>query len=661
MKKYSFIVDLSKNGDSNKIYNQILFCTCGNKQKTKITVKRTILKNSETFYEDKYSLEEIICSNCKVTYNVGNNVYGIKSEQKVLVEVEFQKQEIKLKNNHFFILVKNKKYYCFDSKEENLSNFVLQDYIFLDKKEGKIKYYCDESMLDINLFNFQDQGKIKSNFLEKDIRKNKLQIFNLSKNNIMSDFFEFHESVNYNNLETCYSFFNQILKNTYDYDDLNQERFFDNFKISNKIFEDKENPNNSKFIQIKDPFGSNKFIKKRLNTGDYLNRLVKMSNITSIFITYPSISTLYKTKGLDFLFNGFNKDFFCDYSTLKYYNATNTNKILEICAKIYNTSNISFYKKSNSEGQNITNDFKLSPLLIKNFRDTDDVNMFYQFFGKKLLNKKEIENLFLKYEGSDVIKVICKIVSNSNLRSVRLEMKHINHILKNRLFAGNDDEWLNIYYDTINTLNLICDLLKAKNEKSKKLRKYDDITKISENKLFDTKNFIKLKELHDEMFAIYRAMEDESKDMIFREVVKKYKDLNTVFNLFEFRVIPNLKELSQEGLVMKHCIYTYLNDIVSGNYLAIRIKDKVSREKATMGIKIENNKLYLQQLKGYENSRPTFFLIRNALNFCEDFNINAQSVYLHKSDIQSNESLEKRMKNYLSKEEAKEKRKKLLK
>ena len=113
-------------------------------------------------------------------------------------------------------------------------------------------------------------------------------------------------------------------------------------------------------------------------------------------------------------------------------------------------------------------------------------------------------------------------------------------------------------------------------------------------------------------------MEDENKDLIFREIVKKYKSLNNSMNLFEFKVIPNLKELSQEGLVMKHCIYTYLNDIVKGSYLAIRIKDTISKEKATMGLKIEDGNLFLQQLKGYENSRPTALLIGTVLNFCKE-------------------------------------------
>ena len=296
--------------------------------------------------------------------------------------------------------------------------------------------------------------------------------------------------------------------------------------------------------------------------------------------------------------------------------------------------------------------------MVKNINETDDALIIYHFHLKKILTKPEIENLFLKFDSEEVIYIMSKIVSGANLRSTKLSIKHIFHILKNKLYSDNSDEWLTIYYDTINTLNLIVDILKNK-ETNKKNNKYIDLSRISENKLFEIKNYDKLRELHDEMFAVYRAMEDENKDILFRQIVKEHKNLNFEFNHFEFKVIPNLKELSQEGLVMKHCIYTYLNDIVKGGYLAIRVKDKISKEKATLGLKIEKKELFVQQLKGYENSRPTHLLIHSVLEYCKGQNITIESNHLHRSDIQPNISLEKRMKNYLPKEMAEKMRKKL--
>jgi hypothetical protein len=651
MNKYSFIVDLGKNQKNNRIYNQILICSCGNKQKNKITVKRTILKNTETLYEDKYSIDEIKCNNCEKKYNILNNLYGIKIGQNLLVEVSYSIDEIVLSNKKISILKKEKLYYSFDINSDELKNFTLTDFIVYDNKTKKINNFLDESLLNFNLFSLENYSESKNTLPNS--KQNKLKTFDLSENNFTGSFFDFDETINYINLENCFIFFDNILKQTYDYDQLNNEKFLNNFRISSKISSIEEKGKFISYVNQKDPFGTEKLIKKRLNTGDYLNKLIKICEISCIFISFPSISTLYKVKGLDFVLQAYHKEFYCPSSFFEYYGATNTAKILELSCKNFYLDQQKVLINKNNEIE-----FKLSPLIIKNLHDPDDFLVLYKFYNIENFTKIDIENLFLKFSSYDIIKVMSKIISGANIRNVKLELKHIQHILKYRIYENNE-EWLNIYYDTINTLALIVELLDNKENNKLNGGRYNNLTRISENKLFETKNFDKLKELHDEMFAIYRAMEDENKDIIFRTVVKKYKNLNCSINLFEFKVIPNLKELSQEGLIMKHCIYTYLNDIIKGGYLAIRVKDKISKEKATIGIKIESDGLFLQQLKGYENSRPTKLLINTVLKFCTDFKIIIDSNHLHKIDIQPNEALEKRMKNYLSKARANEIRKEL--
>ncbi len=652
MNKYSFVVDLGKNQRNNRLYNQILVCSCGNKQKSKITVKRTILKNTETLYEDKYSIDEIKCNNCNKKYNILNNLYGIKIGQNLLVEVSYSIEEMVLMDKKLSILRKDKLFYYFDVNADELKNFTLTDFIVYDDKTKKINNFLDESLLNFNIFSTIERSFDSKETLPNS-KQNKLKTFNLSENNFTGSFFDFEETINYINLENCFIFFDNMLKHTYDYEQLNNEKFLNNFRISSNIFKVEEDGRSINYVNQKDPFGTKKLIKKKLNTGDYLNKLIKLADISCIFTSFPSISTLYKIKGLDFVVQAYNKQFYCPNSFFEYHGATNTAKIIELSCKNYfssEKSGTSYLNKNDKE-------FKLSPLIIKNLHEPDDFLVLYKFYNIENFTKIDIENLFLKFFSHDIIKVMSKIISGANIRNVKLDLKHIQHILKYKIYEDND-EWLTMYYDTINTLKLIVELLD--NAKDKKINggRYNNLTRISENKLFETKNFDKLKELHDEMFAIYRAMEDENKDIMFRGIVKKYKNLNCTIDLFEFKVIPNLKELSQEGLIMKHCIYTYLSDIIKGNYLAIRVKDKISKEKATMGLKIENNTLFLQQLKGYENSRPTRLLISTVLKFCSELKIVQESNHLHKTDIQPNEALEKRMKNYLPKIQANELRKK---
>jgi hypothetical protein len=661
MNNYPFVVELSKNEKNNKIYNQILFCTCGNKQKTKLTIKRTLLKNTETLYEDKYSLNEIVCSNCSKKYDLLNNIYGLKSKNNLLVEVNFNIENIVLQENKLKSLKKDKIYYYFDEEQEELKSFILTDILIYDEKNKEFKLFSDDSLMAYNLIDSLSKLNSKKENSKLNTKQNKLKVFNYTEPNFINNFFDFDETINYKNLENSFFYFEELLKSSYEYKDLMEESFLKNFKISSKIYIEKDNEVEKFFVYQKDRFGSDGLVKKKLNTGDYINKLIKLSDITSIFLTFPPISTLYKTKGLDFILQGYNKQFFCSNLVLEYNNATNTNKILELCCReFYDSKRTIKFDSDKFDSEKTENNevFKFSPLIVKNINETDDALVIYQFHLKKILTKAEIENIFLKFDSEEAIRVMSKIVTGANLRNTKLSIKHIFHILKNKLYLDNSEEWLNIYYDTINTLNLIVDILKNK-ETNKKNNKYINLSRISENKLFEIKSYDKLKELHDEMFAIYRAMEDENKDILFRQIVKDHKNLNFELNHFEFKVIPNLKELSQEGLVMKHCIYTYLNDIVKGNYLAIRVKDTISKEKATLGIKIEKDKLYVQQLKGYENSRPTHLLIHHVMEYCKQLDIVIESNHLHRSDIQPNVSLEKRMKNYISKEQAEKMRKKL--
>ena len=68
---------------------------------------------------------------------------------------------------------------------------------------------------------------------------------------------------------------------------------------------------------------------------------------------------------------------------------------------------------------------------------------------------------------------------------------------------------------------------------------------------------------------------------------------------------------------MQHCIYTYLNRICERGYLAINVTHKLSKERATAGFFRNGEKLELDQLKGYYNSRATSEMIQAVMEFCK--------------------------------------------
>ena len=73
--------------------------------------------------------------------------------------------------------------------------------------------------------------------------------------------------------------------------------------------------------------------------------------------------------------------------------------------------------------------------------------------------------------------------------------------------------------------------------------------------------------------------------------------------------------LFQEGIDQNHCIYSYLDRILAGQYFVYQIKGV---ERATLGVTIESNgAIELDQLLAASNSRasrPTFEVVDHWLN-----------------------------------------------
>lgn len=659
---------MGKEGGQNRKYEQHLFCRCGHKQKVKVGLKRILLKNAENVYEDKYDVDSIKCETCGEVFSVLNNLLGIKQGQNVLAEISFQSEDLDLGNKVLRNLKRNRKYFHYVESEDEIKDFTVTDIISYDSNNAQISVFSDSTDM--------KNGGFSGNLLKSpstapvldqvnSVKNTKLEVFDLSKSKMIESFFSFDGSVNYVDIEIAFDYIDGLLSKTYDYESISNEKFVSDFRVSKKVLSEIVDGKTIRFVMKKDMFGRNSLVKKRLDPGDYVNRLQKFAEICFIMISYQSISTLYKLKGLVFLHEAYKGGYLAPQNVLDYQRATSPAKILEVCCRHYFSTRgdrgntlLGLEHKTEKNNPEMEDDFRISPVVFKSIVEPEDAMVIYRFHRKGIVSKTETESLFQRFDSEDVIEVMSKLVSGSNLRSVKLDMRHINHILKNRIFDDHSNDWLSIYYDTINSLRLIVEIIRARKEQGKSISGLGKLAKISDDKLLEIKTFQKLKVLHDEMTAVYRALEDEGKDLKYRSVVKEYSKMNSKLNMFDFKVIPNLNELSKEGLVMHHCIYTYLNDIASGNYLAVRVKDLISKERATMGLKIDKGKLHLQQLKGYYNSRPTALLIETALAYCENMEIAIQSQFLHTSDIQPNQSLEKRMREYLDPSEAARLRKK---
>lgn len=79
-----------------------------------------------------------------------------------------------------------------------------------------------------------------------------------------------------------------------------------------------------------------------------------------------------------------------------------------------------------------------------------------------------------------------------------------------------------------------------------------------------------------------------------------------------FELIDNSHRLYEEGKNMQHCVYSYHNRIKRENYLALHYN---GGEDATIGIRVNNSKFEIEQIKTRRNGKPQDEeLIRNIVN-----------------------------------------------
>jgi predicted metal-dependent hydrolase len=124
--------------------------------------------------------------------------------------------------------------------------------------------------------------------------------------------------------------------------------------------------------------------------------------------------------------------------------------------------------------------------------------------------------------------------------------------------------------------------------------------------------------------------------------------MNSVIGDVELTVVPTLEDLNKEGMMMSHCIYTYLDRVVNRDYIAVHVQHSISNERATLGLYRKNGSIEFDQLKGYRNSRATREMIEAVLEFLDINKIKSQS---RNSDLTPSPGQQVRMHDYLSDED----------
>lgn len=605
-KKFSFVVDLSQtmvvsNISTSKEDCQKLFCKCGHTQEYEQKIKRNIVKNYDELTEDGNSIKSVVCKNCGEVYDNNNKLFLINPEVEEIFNIKFEL----LNKGSKFILNRHKFLVFYSDSDKNIIQKEIVDSLIVDLNNNKIKLKVNEFFLNREIISSVLSSEFdfsKDKFLSKE-----LDITNIS---LLEEFFSFKDSINYQGLNDIYKLIQICKDKVKDLEKFN-DIFFLNFINSNEIIFDYNSDKEEIYYQIVDSgFGDGTTVKKRIVNGDLLFNLLNAYKLIFSLMTFENSSTIILTKGFNFFTSWIESKFL---------------KSPDVYRKNDSTNPISIIETSLDDNKEI----KISQTIYNSIKSINNLGEIINNFKFNILQKNELENLLQNYNSKRVYNLISKI-SNLHNRDEenKITFKHIEHILKSKIDEDVKSDFLTIYVDTIRVINLL---------------------ELKEKVIFKCKNYNSLKEMHDDYSSRFNAMKDLRKAEVYQKAVSPFEKLNTVIGDVEFTVVSSTEKLNLEGLQMNHCIYTYLNRMCEQNYLAINVNHLITKERATAGfIRKSNNKLELEQLKGFYNSRATEELINATVEFCNKNKININT---YNSDLTPDVTRQRPMPGQMSEEE----------
>jgi hypothetical protein len=604
-KNFSFVVDLSQtmivsNISNSKEDNQKLYCKCGHSQQYTQKIKRNIVKNYDELTEDGNSIKSVACDKCGEVYDSNNKVFLINPNIEELYNVRY---ELEKKNSKYHL--NRYKFLVFHSEENNdISKKELIDSLVVDLKNNKINLKVNEVFLNKEIIS----SVLGSDFnvSEQKVLSEDLDITNIS---LLEEFFHFKDSVNYEGLSEIYKLVKICKDNVKDLNKFN-DVFFLNFINSNEINFDLENDGKEVYYQYVDSgFGDGTTIKRRIVNGDFLFNLSNAYKLLFSLMTFENSSTIILTKGFNFFTKWIESKFL---------------KSPEIYKKNDSTNPISIIETSLNDSQ----DIKISQTIYNSIRSISDLENIVNNHNYKILKKNELENLLQNYNPKRVYSLISKISNLHNRNEENMvNFKHVEHILKNKIDEDIKSDFLTTYVDTIRVIGLL---------------------ELKDKMIFKCRDYKTLKDMHDDYSSRFNAMKDLKKAETYKKAVSVFENLNTTIGDVEFMVVPTTERLNLEGLQMSHCIYTYLNRICEQNYLAINVNHLITKERATAGFIRKGNKLELEQLKGFYNSRATRELIEATIEFC---NKNKITINTYNNDLTPDKDRQRPMPGQISEEE----------
>lgn len=650
----------------NARHHILLVCRCGHQTPFFNSVQKHILQpDQDKIYTDDNGLSSLICEKCSRNYPETMALPVIEPNKGKLFQINYTIESVQIPNNTITHIIKKERVYAIYRSNFKLES-VFDSIEFNEQTKKSLISIDNRKHLDANYF----ISAIKVDGLPSET-KSIYQDLEISNLNLLNKFFGFLSNIEYSGLSKIFDFLKILDYLIIDIDKIKTiptiQEIYDSHEV---ITEEKINSQTGEietkmFRLVDSGFGDGEKEKVPFVPSVYLDSVKELARLFFSIMSFENITTVLITKGYIFYDKFLQSTFVCDADVYIQHQATNPNKILEISTNYMSCGvrrNISH--SSDNDPSVLTGSYlKISDTLYDAIRIPSDMDKLLKIFQLKILKKVELELLFQKYSTYDVYTAIGYFTQIQSYQKTYLTFQMVEHSVKYKLWDGyvNNRFWED-FLDTINTINQIIESKEKVREylitNWKKLSRderasYHEYLALKEDVIYQAKTPNKLKKLHDDVSILHAVFQDAKKAALYTEAIQDWdKKLNQEINEVSFTVIPSAKEMFVEHTVMNHCIQTYVDKVISKIFIPVRVRDTVSNERATLGITLDKDGMSFNQLKGYDNSRATKFLIDTVLEFCKKNEIKLENSNLIFVDLQPDNSKILKMPDYLDDKEA---------
>lgn len=125
--------------------------------------------------------------------------------------------------------------------------------------------------------------------------------------------------------------------------------------------------------------------------------------------------------------------------------------------------------------------------------------------------------------------------------------------------------------------------------------------------------------VHHIILNNYNIIHKEFDENKFYEIMEKYKKYKYRYRGYEIVIPETTKDIIQEGVSLRHCVISYINNILCGQTSILFVRESSDTKQSLLTLELKNDAVV--QLKGLLNRNPTEKELKFVERFCKKFDL----------------------------------------